>query len=106
MGSYAITRKTQHGFETALALQIHKKNGEKLAIWYYEIVSPIHLKSEKEIELVSGNFKIRIEGNRMSELFWLLCEHRLAVIREISSDFTVIKPNEVSITGIQLETIT
>ncbi len=86
-GSYAIVTPTKGQSDISLALKIIKKNGEQIAIWYYEINSPIKLESPKKLEFSTPNLKISIQGENLQNLFDALLEHKVVWIKEPESEF-------------------
>ncbi len=87
LGCYGVVASSKGQTEVSLATKIIKKSGEQIAIWYYEIQSPISLSDSGKIEFSTTNLKVSILGENLQNLFDAILEHKVVWIKEPESEF-------------------
>ena len=84
---FGITKKVKGVSEHALSLKLILKNGSCNYYFYHELLSPIAFNGSDEIEILTHQSLIKIQGNELQDLAEYLAEHRVVWVKENASMF-------------------
>ena len=87
----------------AMAIDIIKEDGNRMAIQYHEIASPIIFDISGMVKLKVSIFEIIIRGKNLKSIYEYILEHRLVWIKENDSSFTEVKEDEPLIESIEIK---